>query len=271
MTIWKLLLTSWDFDPQVIIGCVVLSVAYLIGNRAKFDRKCILFLLGVLTIFLALVSPVDAIGEDYLFSVHMLQHMMLGVIAPILLVIGLPASFVETWLKIPFVTTLERILSYPPLTLFLANAVFWVWHLPSLYNLTLENDTVHIFEHLTLMVTGTMLWWPVFKPIPQGRLQPMHAMIYLAIAASVCTILGILFTISDTPYYDCYANPQDDLGALKLIREDWGLSQIDDQKLGGAIMWEPAGAIFLWAILIVMIDWFKQDSEITNLERGKEV
>ncbi len=87
----------------------------------------------------------------------------------------------------------------------------------------------------------------------------MGAIAYMAIAAFISTILGIIFTVSDTPYYLCYANPDDELGALKLIREDWGLTQIADQKLGGAIMWEPAGAIFLWAIMAVLISWFKDD------------
>jgi putative membrane protein len=253
------LLTAWDFDPQVIIGCVVLSGSYLYFRRAKFDAQCIYFLLGILTLFLALCSPVDAVGEDYLFSVHMVQHMMLGTIAPVLLVAGIPESFVRAWLKIPFVASLERILSYPVLALFVANATFWVWHLPYLYNLTLENDTVHICEHLMFIVTGTMLWWPVFKPIPETRLKPMSALIYLGLAAAMCTTLGIIFTVSETPYYACYANPSDDLGALKLIREGWGMSQLDDQKMGGAIMWEPAGAIFLWAIMVVMVEWFKEE------------
>jgi cytochrome c oxidase assembly factor CtaG len=259
MTPWKLFLSSWYFDLPVVIGCALLSIAYLVAKRGKVDGKCITFLLGILTLFLALVSPVDAIGEDYLFSVHMIQHMMLGMIAPVLIVAGIPESFVRAWLKIPFIAILERILGNPLVALFIANATFWVWHLPALYNLTLENDTVHIFEHLLFIITGTMLWWPVFKPIPEGRLAPMPAIIYLGIAASLCTTLGIIFTVSETPYYACYANPSDDLGALKMIRVDWGMTQLDDQKLGGAIMWEPAGAIFLWAIMVAMVEWFKED------------
>jgi cytochrome c oxidase assembly factor CtaG len=71
-------------------------------------------------------------------------------------------------------------------------------------------------------------------------------------------ILGIIFTISDTVFYSFYNNPKDEIGALKLIREGWGITPLDDQKLGGAIMWEPMGAIFLWAMMAAMIDWFKQ-------------
>jgi cytochrome c oxidase assembly factor CtaG len=200
----------------------------------------------------------------------MVQHIMLGLIAPVFLVAGIPASFVRAWLRFPLVARLERILGYPPLTLALANATFYVWHLPALYNLTLENETVHIFEHLTFLVTGTMLWWPVFKPIPEGRLAAMPAIMYLGIAGFLNTILGILFTISDTTYYACYAHPDDGLGALKLIRENWGLTQLADQKLGGAVMWEPSGAIFLWAMMIKMVEWFKEESDEES-EAGSEV
>jgi cytochrome c oxidase assembly factor CtaG len=227
--------------------------------RWQFNRKTLNYSLGVLVIFLALVSPIDTLGDDYLFSAHMLQHMMLGIVAPVLLVAGIPASFVQAWLRIPFIAGLENVLGYPPLTLIIANATFWIWHLPVLYNMTLENEAVHIVEHLMFLTTGVMLWWPVFKPVSKGRLTPLGAIVYMAIAAFISTILGIIFTVSDTPYYASYAHPNDELGALKLIREDWGLTQLADQKLGGAIMWEPAGAIFLWAIMVTLVKWFKED------------
>lgn len=199
---------------------------------------------------------------------------MLGTIAPVLIVCGIRASFVEAWFKIPGIKRIEKILGYPPLALFVANATFWVWHLPSLYNLTLENEVVHIIEHLLFIITGTMLWWPVFKPIPEGRLSSLSAIIYMGIAAFVSTILGIIFTVSETPYYECYAHPEDELGALKMIREEWGLDQIADQQLGGAIMWEPAGAIFLWAMMVIVVDWFRGESpnsEVVGRREGDNV
>jgi cytochrome c oxidase assembly factor CtaG len=267
---WELFLKSWEFHPSVVAGCIMLLAAYLIPARCVFNSKTIMFVLGVLTIFLALVSPIDTIGDDYLFSAHMVQHMMLGIIAPVFIVTGIPQKWVLTWLKSPTVAKVESIFSRPDIALFLANGTFWVWHLPSLYNLTLQNEGVHIAEHLMFMVTGTMLWWPVFKPIPQGRLSPLGAFVYLSINTSLCSLLGIIFTVSDTPYYAGYAHPNDELGALSLIRDRWGLTQIADQKLGGALMWEPAGAIFLWAMMVVMLDWFKRESKVESLEKVTE-
>jgi len=269
MTGWNLLF-QWEFSPSVVVGCIALLGAYFYANKFKFDGKAFAWVSGVLVLFLALCSPIDTLGDDYLFSAHMLQHMMLGTIAPPLLIAGLPASFVQSWLRFPIIAKLERIFSYAPLALIIGCATFWVWHLPYLYNLALENEVVHVVEHILFIITGTMLWWPVLKPIPQGKLSPMAAIIYLSIAATLGMILGIIFTISDTVFYAFYNHPKDEIGALKLIREDWGMTALDDQKLGGAIMWEPMGAIFLWAILAGMVDWFKHsDHEAVQVHESE--
>lgn len=258
MTEWQLL-SSWEFEPSVVIGCALLWVVYLIAIRFKLNFKTLLYSLGVLSIFLALTSPIDPLADHYLFSAHMLQHMMLGIVAPPLLVAGLPASLVESYLRFPLIAKAERIFGYPPLTLIAGIGTIWLWHLPYLYNLSLENENIHTFEHLMIMVTGTMLWWPVLKPIKEGRLSPMAGLIYLGIASTMGMILGIIFTLSETPFYSYYANPEDELeGALDLIRNKWNLTQLDDQKLGGAIMWEPMGVVFLCAVMAAMVDWFKQ-------------
>lgn len=258
MSEWQLLL-SWEFEPPIVIGCALLLAIYLFATRFKLNLKTFLYTLGVLVIFLALTSPIDPLGDHYLFSAHMLQHMMLGIIAPPLLIAGLPASLVESWLQFPPIARVERILGYAPLALIAGIGTIWIWHLPYLYNLALENEGIHTFEHIMFMITGSMLWWPVLKPISEGRLSPMAGLIYLGIASTMGMILGIIFTISDTPYYSFYAHPEDELeGALALIRDKWNLTQLDDQKLGGAIMWEPMGAVFLCAIMAAMVDWFKQ-------------
>ncbi len=225
------LLLSWEFTPTIVIGCALMLIAYLVGVRFKLmNLKAISFISGVMVLFLALVSPIDRLADDYLFSAHMLQHMLLSIVAPPLLVAGLPASMVEAWLRFPVIARMERILSYAPLTLVAWVVTIWAWHLPYLYNLALENERIHVFEHLLIIVTGVMLWWPVLKPIQAGRLAPMMALGYMGVAATLGMILGIIFTVADTPFYAFYEHPHDELGALKLIREDWGLTQIEDQS-----------------------------------------
>jgi cytochrome c oxidase assembly factor CtaG len=268
MTGWQLL-QLWEFEPSVVIGCVLLLAGYFWAIRFKLNGKALVFTLAVVVLFLALSSPIDVLGDDYLFSAHMLQHMMLGTIAPPLLIAGLPASIVQSLLRFPLVARLERILGYAPLALVVGVATFWIWHLPYLYNLALENETIHVIEHVLFIATGVMLWWPVLKPIPEGRLSPLAAIIYMGIAASVGTLLGIIFTVSDTPFYSFYDSPKDETGALHLIRDQWGLTQLDDQKLGGAIMWEPMGFIFLWVMMSAMKDWFAQAKDESMQENQR--
>lgn len=268
MTAWKLFLISWDFAPSIVIGCALLWGIYLFAARFKFNRKTVIFTLGMLVLFLALVSPVDVLGEDYLFTLHMVQHIMLFLIVPALLISGLPDSFVRSWLRFPFIAWLERILSIPPLAIAVALGDLWIWHLPALYNAALQNESVHIFEHLTFLVTGSILWWPVFKPVPEGRLAPLPAIVYMAIASTINAILGITFTWSSTPFYSSYAHPPDELGALSMIRDQWGFNQLADQRMGGAIMWAGGGAVFLWAMMVMMKNWFEESEK--DIERVDE-
>jgi cytochrome c oxidase assembly factor CtaG len=140
----------------------------------------------------------------------------------------------------------------------LGSGTLWVWHLPYLYNLTLANENIHIFEHITFLVTGTILWWPVFSPLRERRLAPLIAIVYLFLASLANGLLGIFFTLANTAFYTGYLHPDDELGALSLIRNTWGLDPVADQKLGGAFMWVIGSVIFLWAILVMVARWYSE-------------
>ncbi|HEY9793868.1 MAG TPA: cytochrome c oxidase assembly protein [Candidatus Obscuribacterales bacterium] len=254
------ILLAWSFYPSVIIGCILALVGYFWTTKWKLTVDAFNFTLGVLCIFIALCSPLDALSDDYLFSAHMLQHMLLALVAPAYMVSALPQAWVRTVMKIPFCRLLERILGHPILALAIAVTVFWIWHLPVLYNATIENEGFHVFEHLTFLVSGFILWWPVWKPI-EGRLTPSVALVYVFTAAVAQGLIGIIFSIADTPYYSVYAHPHDQLGILPLLREKWGLTQLSDQKLGGAIMWGFGSVIYLWALMAIMIRWFYEYPE----------
>jgi len=257
MTGWELLKTGWDWKPSVLAGCAAVLAGYGLAVRFRVNRKTILFTLGVLGVFLVLVSPIDTLGDDYLFSAHMTQHLVLDMAAPALFVLGTPAWAVTWLLKHPFFASMERILGNPALCLILGNFTLCLWHLPVLFNATLENERLHVFQHLTFLVTGTMLWWPVFKPIRRGRLPPLQSMAYLSISAFINGILGIILTIPSTSFYSAYAHPRDGLGALSLIRDQWKLDPVADQQLGGAIMWVFGSGIYIWAVLAMVARWQK--------------
>jgi cytochrome c oxidase assembly factor CtaG len=260
-----LLVSGWEFHPSVVAGCLLLLFVYLWAVQFRLNRATLLFVAGVVILFLALVSPLDSLGDDYLFSAHMAQHILLNILAPPLLVLGIPEELAAAILRWEPAARVERILRKPVTAWILGTATLWIWHFPFLYNATLVNEGIHIFEHLTFLVTGTIFWWPVFAPLPFSRISPLGSMIYLSIGATANALLGIIFTISATPFYSGYAHPEDELGALSLIREKWGLTQIADQQLGGALMWTFGSAIFFWAIMVMIARWLRESKKLGEI------
>jgi cytochrome c oxidase assembly factor CtaG len=258
MTGWELFKVSWDWEPSVVAGSVLLLAGRLAAGRFRVERTLLFFAAGVGVMLLALVSPLDTLGDDYLFSAHMMQHILLDLVAPPFFVLGLSADMVRKLLSWPPANRTERIISRPALAWVLGIGTLWLWHLPVLYDATLKSEGIHVFEHLTFLVTGTILWWPVFCPLKERQMPALAAVAYLVLAALANALLGILFTLSSTPYYSGYAHSQDKLRALSLVRNQWGLDQLTDQQLGGAFMWVIGSIIFLAAILAKVTRWYQE-------------
>ena len=256
MSGWKLFTSAWEWHPSVVAGCALLLGGYLAAVRCRINRCTLFFAAGVIATLLALVSPLDPLGDDYLFSAHMLQHILLDMVAPPLFILGLPAEPMRRLLRWPPLSAVERVLGQPVLAWWLGTGTLCVWHLPVLFNAALASEGVHIFQHLTFLVTGTIMWWPVFGPLEERRMTPMTSVVYLLLASVPNAILGIFFTFAGTSFYAAYAQPEDELGALALIRDSWGLDPVTDQQLGGAIMWVLGSIIYFWAILAAVARWF---------------
>jgi cytochrome c oxidase assembly factor CtaG len=271
VTGWGLFTSTWDWEPSVVGGSVLLLAAYLVAVRFRLDLHTALFASGVGVLLLALVSPLDELGDDYLFSAHMLQHILLDLVAPLLLVLGLPASLVDAVLAWRPAAGVEKVLGAPLVAWFLGIGTLWTWHLPSLYDWTLRSEPVHVFEHLTFLVTGTILYWPVLGRTPARAMAPLASIAYLSAAAVANGVLGAVFTLAGTPFYQPYAHPVDGLGALPLIRGVWGLDQLADQRLGGVFMWAIGSVIFLAAIMVVFARWYREpEDELRAPGAGKE-
>src|SRR5438876_2502174 len=184
-------LTQWNLEPSILIGTVLITGLYLyaIGPLRKrhfpdepiMAGQTIAFLAGMLIMFLALVSPLDELGDSYLFSAHMVQHLCLTIIGPPLLLIGTPSWLIEPLLRKRSIFLIAKVLTYPAIAFFLYNADFWLWHAPPLYYATLENQSIHILEHITFIVFGVLNWWPIFSPVEKGlrRLSLGGQILYL--------------------------------------------------------------------------------------------
>ncbi|MBI5030013.1 MAG: cytochrome c oxidase assembly protein [Chloroflexi bacterium] len=260
MSSTNLWLTEWNFEPTVLVGLILLSAIYLYGVgplrrrygwAAKIDKRQIaLFLSGVFIIFIALISPLDEIGDYYLFSAHMVQHLLLTLVMPPLLLLGTPSWLVRPLLEWRLIHSTARWVSKPILAFLLFNVLFTAYHVPTLYDLALQNEMFHIFVHLLLMATSVVAWLPILSPMQEfPRLPYPHQILYLFFGAILPTILGAIITFSDSVLYPTY----------RVAPRVFGISALDDQMAAGLIMWIPGSTIYLLVLTIVFFKWFGQD------------
>lgn len=257
MTTRELLLSAWDWEPSVVAGCLALALGYLVIVRKRAPACTAYFLGGVLLLLLDLVSPVDTLGDGYLLSAHVLQHFLLALIIPILLLLGTPAWIAEAALKRRFLRRIESTLGQPPVSWTLGVGTMLLWHIPVLFNAALANDAIHIVQHLSFLVTGMIFWWPILAPLHERRIAPLASIVYLFSACTACSLLGAVLTFSSPGAYPAYLEPADRLGILRLLRESWGLDAKSDQQLGGMLMWVPGCFVYLSAILASVARWYR--------------
>ena len=259
MTAMDLLLKGWDWEPSVQIGCAALAIGYIAAIRPKDTRRTTCFLAGVAILLLDLVSPIDLLGDQYLFSAHIVQHFLLALIVPPLLLLGIPPRVAQATLHHSLPARVEREIARPPVSWLLGVGAMVVWHVPALFNAALANDGLHILQHLSFLVTGVIFWWPVLSPSETHRIAPLAAISYLFGACLACSLLGAALTFAHPGLYPAYLNPRDSLGILPLLRNQWGLDPKNDYQLGGLLMWVPGCFVYLTAILATVAHWYKED------------
>lgn len=263
----QVLLTEWEFAPSIVIGVLALAGAYLIFTgplRLRFEASSEVsrsqkawFLGGVLALFLALVSPLDTIGDEYLFTAHMIQHLILTLIVPPMLLLGTPGWMLRPLIRSVGIKKVAMWLTMPVTAYLLFNIDFLIWHLPSLYEATLENETLHIIEHLTFIAFGVLNWWPVLSPMQE--LPPMAKpaqLLYLFLEAIPSSVLGGIIVFAHGILYPTYAD------APRLF----GLSAMADQQISGFIMWMPGGMAYLLALSLVFFSWLSHEENLRQNE-----
>jgi putative membrane protein len=250
-----LLMHGWEVHPTVIAGCIGLLLWYFLDGPLP-AKRWIAFTAGVAILCLALISPIDPLGDQYLFSAHMFQHLLLILIVPPLIILGLTPERVGVWMTVPSVHAIERVLATPWIAWTSNMFMMSIWHIPALYNAANANTAIHILEHMTFLVTACMFWWPILSPIQEQRLAPPKAMVYLFGAAAVSTVLGIVITFLPVGLYHPYLHPAGELGALHLIRVTWGISAVDDERLAGLLMWVPGCSVYFVGLLMEMARWY---------------
>ena len=263
-------LLAWRFDPIPIIGVVVAAVAYLwavrrVGARHPANRpprgRAIAFMAGLVAILLALVSPIEAY-EGQLFSVHMVQHMLLELVAAPLLLLGAPITLtlrassasVRRVLLAILQSRIVHVISFPVIAWVLFAAVNWGWHFSALYNVALENEPLHYFQHVTFLAAALLFWWPVIglDPSPWRMPHPVR-LFYLFLAMPQNSFLGVALMSTGEVLYPHY---------LSNLRA-WGPSPLDDQHLGGILMWVMGDMAFLVGMGLVVASWVRLEDRRT--------
>jgi putative membrane protein len=203
----------------------------------------------VLTLALALSSPIDEL-VSLLQSAHMVQHILLTLIAPPLLLLGTPDWLLRPALSWPGVRRIAYRLTRPIVAFAVANVTFLVWHFPAFYDLALLVEPVHILEHLTMLGTGLLMWWPLVGPLPElPRLHPPAQMVYICLLTLPSALLGIILGMARAPLYPSYTSQP----------RLWGLPPLADQQISGLIMWVGSNLFWLGVLTAVFFVWHARE------------
>ena len=250
----------WEFHDSTIVGLAVLALLYayaLVPYRRRAAPsetvpgwRIACFAAGLVATFLALNGPIHDLSDTYLFSVHMVQHLILTQLTPPLLLLGIPAFALRPLVRPRWVQAVGRVLSRPTVAFLVYSLSFTGWHLQPAYDLMMRNHSVHIATHLQFMVTAVILWWPILSPLPEfPRMSHGGTMIYLFLVGIPMMFVAALITLADVVLYPWYS-------AAPRV---WGLSPLDDQKLGGLIMWVPGGLFYWLAMSVVFFAWVRAE------------
>jgi len=263
-------LLAWRLDPLPVGGVALAAVAYLWCARTVAAAhpasrppawRTAAFLGGLAAILVALVSPVEAY-EGQLFSVHMVQHMLLELVAAPLLLLGAPMTLAlraaNPAARRVMLSVLHSrgvaVLSFPLLAWVLFAAVNWGWHLSSLYDQALENPLLHYLQHASFLGAALLFWWPVIGADPsRWRLPYPLRLFYLFLAMPQNSFLGVALMSAPTVLYPHY------LTNLRL----WGPTALADQTMGGILMWVVGDVVFLLAMGFVVAAWVRHEDRRT--------
>lgn len=244
----------WRFQPNVevyvLVAFLVGAYVYLVrvigpkavapGQTVVTRRQLGCFVGAMLVLFTASTWPIHQIGEDYLYSVHMLQHMMLSYVLPPLVLLATPAWLLRVLVGEGATYRVVRFFAKPVVAAVIYNAMVMVLHVPGVVNSATVNGPLHFGLHLAVVLAALLMWMPVVGPFEELQMRPAGKMIYLFLLGVVPTLPAAWLAMADGVVYSHYGDQP--------VRV-WGISAIDDQQTAGLIM-KVGGGLYLWGIMI---------------------
>lgn len=252
--------SEWSVYPSFMVGWLLLVAAYFLavgplrgrfpGARPATPQQVASFATAMALTFLALQGPLHELSDYFLFSMHMVQHLVVILLVPPFLLAGIPDWMLRPVVKPRPVMAVARLLTLPLVAFAANNVIFAAWHFPGPYDLMMRSHDVHVAMHLMIMATGVIMWWPVFSPLPElPRIAPPLQMIYLFLVGIPMMVVAALITLNGQTLYEWYVD------APRI----WGLSPLEDQRLGGVIMWVPGGLSLWLSITWVYFRWTNRE------------
>lgn len=250
---------SIRIHPDVLAGVLILVGLYFAATGAMRargivpDRRRRIYLTLVLVILLvAEVSPLHDIAEGYLFSFHMIQHVLLILLLPPLLLAGLPPELFHRILRSPLAFKVARFLTHPVFALVVGNAAYTLWHLPRAYQSALIWHELHILEHILMVGTAILMWWPIFSPVKElATLSPPAKLLYIAVLNIAQIGVFAYVTFSNRVVYPFYAT------APRIF----GITPEVDQVLAGVIMKVGMALVYIPIMVYFFFSWAKQEEK----------
>ncbi len=258
--------TTWSFEPLQLVPLVLGALLYAKRARTLTRRgtpvakwRYVLFSVGVALVAAALVSPVATLGEQESFAFHMVQHLLLGDLAPLCIVAGLTGPLLRPLLSVRAIRAL-RFLAHPLVALPLWTANLFLWHLPTLWEAALRHEAVHALEHACFFAAGSIMWAAVVEVLPGPEWFGTGAkMGYILAVRVVSTVLGNVLVWAGAPFYGLYEE----------AHRPWGLSAAADQGIAGALMMIEGSLVTIGALAWLFLR-LAQEGELRQqlLERG---
>lgn len=263
---FEMLATRWNWEPALLSALLYTAALYGLGVRRLWGRAGmgrgvsgwqVAAFAGALTaLVIALLSPLDALAGA-LFSAHMLQHLLLVLVAAPLLVVSAP-GYVMLWAfpigvrraLAPAGLTLQRAwraVSRPAVAWVLFVITIWLWHLPALYDAALGSEPLHALEHLCFLATAWLFWWQLLHPLGRRNLSRGASVLYVFTASIQGSALGALLTFAPSPLYPAYA-----------VTQLSPLTPLQDQQLAGLLMWVPGGLLYLFLAAAFFAAWLNE-------------
>lgn len=260
----------WQMNWKALVSIVLLLILFVRYHGLTLTKSYGFFAAALVLLVLCFFSPLHVLSAHYLFSAHMVVHVILLLIVGPLLVLSLWREDGKT--NIIIHTISKRLYNKPVLGWLAGVGIMWFWHLPFVFNYCMNamhtsqtlSAVLQALESTSLIVAGMLFGWSIISPVKEYRLPALNGVVYLFTACIGCSLLGLLITFAPTGLYNHFLSMHDTFNLNDVILNQWQLNQSTDQQIAGLIMWVPCCLLYVMYALYLLGRWFNE-KEVVNV------